>query len=83
MTVRENLMTAAQPHISTIAGRLFMSPHLGLDETVDVVLNRFRLGHLADEYAANLSFGQKKLLDTAMAFMSTRKLSFWTSRRAG
>ncbi len=76
MTVRENLMTAAQPHISTIAGTLFKSPNLGLDETVDAVLNRFRLGHLADQYAASLSFGQKKLLDTAMAFMANPEVVF-------
>lgn len=71
MTVRDNLMTAAQSHISTIIGRLFKPPTLGLEGTVDAVLNRFRLGHLADEVAANLSFGQQKLLDTAMAFMSS------------
>lgn len=76
MTVRDNLMTAAQPHVSTILGVLFKSPRLGLDDTVDSVLNRFRLGHLADEAAANLSFGQKKLLDTAMAFMSSPKVVF-------
>ena len=76
MTVRENLMTAAQPHMSTIIGRLFKSPSMGLDDTVMNVLSRFRLGHLADEDAANLSYGQKKLLDTAMAFMSNPKVVF-------
>jgi branched-chain amino acid transport system ATP-binding protein len=76
MTVRDNLMTSVQPHVSTIAGHLFKSPSLGMTEKVDDVLDRFRLGHLADEYAANLSYGQKKLLDTAMAFMSNPKVAF-------
>lgn len=76
MTVRDNLITAAQPHISNIVGRLFKPPDLGLNRTVQAVLNRFRLGHLADEVAANLSYGQKKLLDTAMAFMSEPSVVF-------
>ena len=83
MTVRDNLMTAAQPHVSSIFGVLFKSPRLGLDDTVDSVLDRFRLGHLADESAANLSFGQKKLLDTAMAFMSNPKVVFLDEPAAG
>jgi branched-chain amino acid transport system ATP-binding protein len=34
----------------------------------------FRLGHLADEKAGSLSYGQQKLLDAAMAFMAGPRL---------
>jgi branched-chain amino acid transport system ATP-binding protein len=34
----------------------------------------FRLGHLAEEKAGGLSYGQQKLLDCAMAFMAGPKL---------
>ena len=35
----------------------------------------FRLDHLADEQAGSLSYGQQKLLDAAMAFMSGPRLA--------
>jgi branched-chain amino acid transport system ATP-binding protein len=34
----------------------------------------FRLGHLAEEQAGSLSYGQQKLLDAAMAFMAGPRL---------
>jgi branched-chain amino acid transport system ATP-binding protein len=34
----------------------------------------FRLGHLADNKASGLSYGQQKLLDAAMAFMAGPRL---------
>ena len=70
MSVRDNLKTAAQEHIGSMARRLFARPDMGLDESVDRLIERFRLAHLADESAGNLSYGQQKLLDTAMAFVS-------------
>ncbi|HEY5891523.1 MAG TPA: ABC transporter ATP-binding protein [Acidimicrobiia bacterium] len=76
MSVRDNPIMAKQPHISTIFGRLFKSPDLGLSEEVDNVIGRFKLGHLADEIAINLSYGQKKLLDTAMAFIAEPEVAF-------
>ena len=76
MSVRDNLKTAAQEHVGTVAGRLFMSPGMGLDDRVDRLIERFRLAHLADELAGNLSYGQQKLLDTAMAFVSNPEVVF-------
>ncbi len=70
MSVRDNLKTAAQEHIGSMARRLFQRPDMGLNDTVDRLIERFRLAHLADERAGNLSYGQQKLLDTAMAFVS-------------
>jgi len=70
MSVRDNLRTAAQEHVGSIAGRLFRRSSMGLDGDVDRLIDRFRLGPLADEPAGNLSYGQQKLLDTAMALIS-------------
>ena len=76
MSVRDNLKTAAQEHLGTMVGRLFRRPDLGLDDKVDRLVERFRLAHVADERAANLSYGQQKLLDTAMAFVSDPAVVF-------
>jgi len=76
MSVRDNLRTAAQEHIGSIGTRLFRSPDIGLSDKVDRLIERFRLGHLADERAGNLSYGQQKLLDTAMAFVSDPAVVF-------
>lgn len=70
MSVRDNLRTAAQEHVGSIARRLFRRPDMGLDDTVERLVERFRLAHLVDEPAGNLSYGQQKLLDTAMALVS-------------
>ena len=76
MSVRDNLKTAAQEHIGSIGRRLFRRPDMGLGATVDPLIERFPLGHLADERAGNLSYGQQKLLDTAMAFVSRPAVLF-------
>ena len=76
MSVRDNLKTAAQAQIGTIASRLFKRPDMGLGPKVDHLIERFRLAHLADELAGNLSYGQQKLLDTAMAFVSDPEVVF-------
>lgn len=76
MSVRDNLKTAAQEHIGSIGRRLFRSPAMGLDDDVDHLIERFRLAHLADELAGNLSYGQQKLLDTAMALVSKPAVAF-------
>jgi len=76
MTVRDNLKTAAQEHLGTMTRRLFRRPDLGLDGRIDELVERFRLGRVADERAANLSYGQQKLLDTAMAFVSDPAVVF-------
>ena len=38
------------------------------------MISFFRLGHLAEEKAGGLSYGQQKLLDCAMAFMAGPRL---------
>ncbi len=76
MTVRENLLVSAQAHKGNVFSRLFMAPDLGLMPEVDKMIEAFRLGHLADEEAGNLSYGQQKLLDIAMSLMSSSGVVF-------
>lgn len=74
LTVRENLVLAAQEHRGTRLGRLFGAPDVGLGPEADRMLEFFRLTRLAGAMAGSLSYGQQKLLDAAMAFMSGSRL---------
>ena len=74
MTVQENLLVAMQAHQGTILSRLFMAPTMGLLPHVNKVIEEFRLGHLAREEAGNLSYGQQKLLDIAMALVGNPEI---------
>jgi len=74
MSVRENLIVAGQEHRGNRLSRLFGKPDAGLGGQVEKMIDFFKLGHLAEEAAEDLSFGQQKLLDVAMAFMAEPKL---------
>jgi branched-chain amino acid transport system ATP-binding protein len=70
MTVLENIILAGQEHHGTMLSRLFGAPDAGLTAEADRLIDFFRLGHLRDELAGSLSYGQQKLVDAAMAFMA-------------
>ena len=70
MTVRDNLIVAAQEHEGSMWSRLFASGDSGLGAKADALIDQFRIGHVADKKAGELSYGQQKLVDIAMAFMS-------------
>jgi branched-chain amino acid transport system ATP-binding protein len=70
MTVRDNLIVAAQEHVGSAFGRLFASPDAGLGARADAMLEQFNISHVANYMAGTLSYGQQKLVDIAMAFMS-------------
>jgi branched-chain amino acid transport system ATP-binding protein len=74
LSVRENLILAGQEHHGTMVSRLFGSPDAGLSEAADEMMRFFKLDGLAGEPAGGLSYGQQKLLDTAMAFMGGPRL---------
>ena len=74
LSVRENLILAGQEHHGTLLSRLLGPRDAGLTPTADRMIGFFRLGHLADEKAGGLSYGQQKLLDAAMAFMAGPRL---------
>ncbi|NDY93045.1 ABC transporter ATP-binding protein [Ideonella livida] len=70
MTVRDNLIVAAQEHHGTLLSRLFAPADSGLSDKADALIDLFRIRHVADKKAGELSYGQQKLVDIAMAFMS-------------
>lgn len=74
MTVRDNLIVAAQEHRGNLASRMFAAPDSGLGERADALIKQFRIEHVAHLKAGTLSYGQQKLVDIAMAFMSEPSL---------
>ena len=74
LSVRDNLIAAAQEFKGTLAGRLLAKPDAGLGGHADQMIELFRLQHVADLPAGSLSYGQQKLIDIAMAFMPAPRL---------
>ena len=70
MTVRDNLIVAAQEHQGSMFGRMFAPSDSGLGAKADALIDQFRIRHVAHKKAGELSYGQQKLVDIAMAFMS-------------
>ncbi|MDE2397809.1 MAG: ABC transporter ATP-binding protein [Burkholderiales bacterium] len=70
MTVRDNLIVAAQEHQGSMWSRLFAPGDSGLGAKADALIDQFRIRHVAHKHAGELSYGQQKLVDIAMAFMS-------------
>lgn len=74
MSVRDNLIVAAQEHQGSMLKRLFMPGDSGLGAKADALIDQFRIRHVADKKAGQLSYGQQKLVDIGMAFMSEPEL---------
>ena len=74
LSVRDNLIVAAQEFRGSLPGRIFAPPDAGLGEQADRMIEMFRLGHVAQLPAGSLSYGQQKLIDIAMAFMPSPRL---------
>lgn len=70
MTVRDNLIVAAQEHQGTLLSRMFAPGDSGFGGKADALIEQFHISHVADKKAGELSYGQQKLVDIAMAFMS-------------
>ncbi len=74
MTVRDNLLVAAQEHHGSMWSRMFAPSDSGLGAKADALIDQFRIRHVAHKKAGELSYGQQKLVDIAMAFMSEPSL---------
>jgi branched-chain amino acid transport system ATP-binding protein len=70
MTVRDNLLVAAQEHRGSLLSRMWAPSDSGLGAKADALIEQFRIGPVAHKKAGELSYGQQKLVDIAMAFMS-------------
>ncbi|MDH4181710.1 MAG: ABC transporter ATP-binding protein [Betaproteobacteria bacterium] len=74
LSVRDNLIAAAQEFQGSMIRRMFAAPDAGVGRRADEMIELFRLGHVADLKAGTLSYGQQKLIDIAMAFMPAPRL---------
>ncbi|CAH2599744.1 ABC transporter ATP-binding protein [Rhodovastum atsumiense] len=74
LSVRDNLIAAAQEFAGSPGRRLFARPDAGLAARAEEMIELFRLGHVAHRPAGTLSYGQQKLVDIAMAFMPAPRL---------
>ena len=74
MSVRDNLLVAAQEHQGSLFSRMFAPGDSGLGPKADALIDQFRIRQVADKKAGELSYGQQKLVDIAMAFMSEPSL---------
>jgi branched-chain amino acid transport system ATP-binding protein len=70
MSVLENMLLAAQEREGTLLGRLFRREDGGAAARAMELLEYLGIAGLRDHFAANLSYGQQKLLDFGMALMS-------------
>lgn len=83
LTARENLIAAAQEAHGTRISRLFGPTDAGVTGQAQVFIDRFRLQRVADLKAGTLSYGQQKLIDLAMAFVSVPGLVMLDEPAAG
>lgn len=74
LSVRDNLIAAGQEFGSGRMRRLFAPPDAGLSARAEEIIALFSIGHVAHLPAGSLSYGQQKLVDIAMAFMSRPRL---------
>jgi branched-chain amino acid transport system ATP-binding protein len=74
MTVRDNLIVAAQEHRGSALSRLFAPADSSLGARADTLIEQFKIKHVAEKKAGQLSYGQQKLVDIAMALMSEPEL---------
>ncbi|MGY4827350.1 ABC transporter ATP-binding protein [Sphaerotilaceae bacterium SBD11-9] len=70
MSVRDNLLVAAQEHHGSMGSRMLAPSDSGLGPKANALIKQFRIEHVAHKKAGELSYGQQKLVDIAMAFMS-------------
>ena len=89
MTVLENLMLVPAPQVGESVWASWLTPwrvsrqESRIEAQALDVLDFVRLSHLANEYAGNLSTGQKKLLELARTLMAEPKMVLLDEPAAG
>ncbi len=69
MTVLENMLLSVQEHGGNLLSKLFQVDERTAVARAMEILSFLNIDHLKDEVAANLSYGQQKLLDFGMVLM--------------
>ena len=83
MTVTENMLLAAQEREGSLLGRLLRREGTGASRRALALLEYLGIAPLKDHLAANLSYGQQKLLDFGMALMSEPEMILLDEPLAG
>ncbi|WP_421118095.1 ABC transporter ATP-binding protein [Aquihabitans daechungensis] len=88
MTVLDNMLLAGREQTGESALKSLVRPTWRAEEAANIerahdLLTRFKLESLADEYAAGLSGGQRKLLEMARALMTDPSLVMLDEPMAG
>ena len=89
LTVRENLMVVPPHQSGESLLETWLAPKkIRIEESENYrragdVISFLEMGHLADEYAGNLSGGQKKLLELGRTMMTDAKIVFLDEVGAG
>ena len=88
MTVLDNMLLAGSDQrgesaLRSLVGRTWKAQERDLTDKALDLLERFKLDHQADEYAAGLSGGQRKLLEMARALMTDPSLVMLDEPMAG
>lgn len=88
LTVLENMRLGA-PHqrgerfFASLVRPLWAHQEAEITQRAEVLLDRFKLSHMRDEFAGSLSGGQRKLLEMARALMSSPELVMLDEPMAG
>ena len=83
MTVRENLLMAVQERTGTLLSRLLRRDEREETDRARGLVEYLGLSGVEDNLAANLSYGQQKLLDFGMALMANPRLVLLDEPMAG
>lgn len=88
MTALENMMLGATEQVGEHFLPAFIRPFWGNQERqirgrAEELLERFKLGHMRDQYAGTMSGGQRKLLEMARALMVDPKMIMLDEPMAG
>ncbi len=59
MSVRDNLIVAAQEHQGSLLSRMFAPGDSGLGARADALIDQFHIRHVAHKKAGELSYGQQ------------------------
>jgi neutral amino acid transport system ATP-binding protein len=88
LTVMENMKLGAtgqagEHFLRALIPPLWRGQERAIEQRADLLLERFKLAHMRDEFAGSLSGGQRKLLEMARALMSKPVLVMLDEPMAG